>query len=346
MTVSNIPHEKVTSLTSYPDGWFVLCFASELKPKTVKTVPFMGEELVLYRTESGAVRASEPYCPHLGAHLGRGGKIVGETMVCPFHHFAFAADGHCLHTPSGIKPPQARLAHRTVQEWNGLILVWQGPDAPHAIWRLPDLELAGFPSPFRSHHNAWGNLQNIGENVFDLNHFAPVHGWMNAIGQPPIAEGHQLTAQYTMDVLGLAIQMNMKLYGLGLTIVEVTHKRLGVHIILMITPTQISPQQWTLKDFMVLRVERLSRFPRWIRNTLNRALTAAAYHFWFIPEAKKDLHVWACRNYDAKPKLTVNEGPIMIFRNWAVQFYPSHEPASERQAVTETLIAATRDLHT
>ena len=344
--MSSTPNERITPSTLYPDGWFVLCFASELKPKAVKTVPFMGEELVLYRTESGAVRAVEPFCPHLGAHLGRGGKIVGETIVCPFHHFAFTADGHCLHTPSGIKPPQARLTHRRVQEWNGLIFVWQGSDVPHAIWKLPDLQLAGFPTPLRSHHNARGNLQNIGENVFDLNHFAPVHSWMNAVMQPPIAEGHQLTVQYTMEVLGLAIEMKMTLYGLGLTVVYVTQKRLGLHIILMVTPTQIAPQQWSLKDFMVLRVERLSMFPRWIRNTLNLALTAAAYHFWFIPEAKKDLHIWAYRNYGAKPKLTVNEGPIMIFRSWTAQFYPPHEVAPEKLPLTGSLIASTRDIHT
>jgi hypothetical protein len=129
-------------------------------------------------------------------------------------------------------------------------------------------------------------------------------------------------------------------------VAELIQKRLGLQIKLMVTPRQIGPQQWALKDFMVLRVERFSMFPRWIRNTLNLALTAAAYHFWFIPEAKKDLRIWAYRNYGAKPKLTVNEGPIMMFRNWATQFYPPHEAAPEKQTATETLIASTRDIHT
>jgi phenylpropionate dioxygenase-like ring-hydroxylating dioxygenase large terminal subunit len=344
--MSNLPHEKTTPSTSYPNGWFALCFVSDLKPKAVKTVPFMGEELVLYRTESGAVRAVEPFCPHLGAHLGRGGKIVGETIVCPFHHFAFSADGHCLHTPSGIKPPQARLALRQVQEWNGLILVWQGPDVPHAIWKLPNLELAGFSTPLRGHYNVCGNLQNITENAFDVNHFESIHGWLKAVMQPPEAEGHQLTVQHTMEVFGLTVQIKISLYGLGIMVAELIQKRLGLQIKLMVTPRQIGPQQWALKDFMVLRVERFSMFPRWIRNTLNLALTAAAYHFWFIPEAKKDLRIWAYRNYGAKPKLTVNEGPIMMFRNWATQFYPPHEAAPEKQTATETLIASTRDIHT
>ncbi|EJL93390.1 hypothetical protein PMI18_05942 [Pseudomonas sp. GM102] len=63
MTMSNLPYEKTTPSTSYPNGWFALCFVSDLKPKAVKTLPFMGKELVLYRTESGAVRAVGPFCP-------------------------------------------------------------------------------------------------------------------------------------------------------------------------------------------------------------------------------------------------------------------------------------------
>jgi len=344
MTMSNLAHEKTTPSSPYPDGWFALCFASDLKSKAVKTLPFMGKELVLYRTESGVVRAVEPFCPHLGAHLGRGGKIVGETIVCPFHHFAFTADGHCLHATGRLKPPIARLAHRQVQEWNGLIFVWQGPDLPHAIWKLPDLELAGFSTPLRGHYSVSGNLQNITENAFDVNHFDSIHGWQKAVMQPPDAEDHQITVHHTLEVLGLTAQFKISLYGLGIMVAHLTQKQLGLQLKLMVTPRQIGPEQWAFQDFMVLRVARFSTFPRWIRNTLNKALAAAAYHFWFTPELKKDISIWKHRYYGVKPKLTVNEGPVLIFRRWAMQFYPPHEAASERQA--ETLIASTRDIHT
>ncbi|MEV6419914.1 Rieske 2Fe-2S domain-containing protein [Streptomyces sp. NPDC051662] len=50
---------------------------------------FMGEDLVAYRTREGIVRVVDPYCPHLGAHLGFGGLVDGENIVCPFHHFAY-----------------------------------------------------------------------------------------------------------------------------------------------------------------------------------------------------------------------------------------------------------------
>ncbi|RFD28633.1 (2Fe-2S)-binding protein [Pseudomonas sp. GL93] len=321
----------------YPSGWFVMCLASDLKPKTVLTLPFMGSEWVLYRTVSGAVRLVEPYCPHLGAHLGRGGRVEGENIVCPFHHFAFAADGQCVHTPSGIKPPNARLIGRSVQEWNGLILVWQGSGDQHTPWKLPELDLDGFCAPVRGRYQARGTLQNITENAVDLNHFAPIHGWMKALMQPPVAEGHQLNVRFTMEVLGLAVQMDIKLYGLGIMVAQMTQKRLGLHIQLMMTPTQIGPQQWALKDFMVLRVARFSGLPRWLGNALNAVLARAAYRFWFVPELKKDIQIWDHRNYDVRPKLTVNEGPIMVYRHWAAQFYPAYAFAPEQQAATDSL---------
>ena len=65
---------------------------------------FMGEDVVIYRTAGGVLRVVEPYCPHLGAHLGYGGKVQGEELVCPFHHFRFDASGACAATSYGTAP--------------------------------------------------------------------------------------------------------------------------------------------------------------------------------------------------------------------------------------------------
>lgn len=45
----------------YPDGWFAVCFSHELKRGDVRTVPFMGQELVVYRTHAGEAFAVEPF---------------------------------------------------------------------------------------------------------------------------------------------------------------------------------------------------------------------------------------------------------------------------------------------
>ncbi len=53
----------------------------------MKALHNFGVDLVLFRTESGKAVGTDPYCPHLGAHLGYGGQIEGETIRCPFHHW-------------------------------------------------------------------------------------------------------------------------------------------------------------------------------------------------------------------------------------------------------------------
>jgi phenylpropionate dioxygenase-like ring-hydroxylating dioxygenase large terminal subunit len=55
----------------------------------------LGLELVVFRgADSGAVSVLDAYCPHLGAHMGVGGQVVGDCMECPFHKWQFAT-GAC-----------------------------------------------------------------------------------------------------------------------------------------------------------------------------------------------------------------------------------------------------------
>ncbi|MFY7628125.1 Rieske 2Fe-2S domain-containing protein [Streptomyces sp. NY05-11A] len=74
----------------YPSGWFCLARSRELAPGRVVTRRFMNEDIVLYRTRDGRPRAVRPYCPHLGAHLGAGGTVEGQNLVCP----AWSTDVH------------------------------------------------------------------------------------------------------------------------------------------------------------------------------------------------------------------------------------------------------------
>src|SRR5215467_3099159 len=95
-----------------PNSWYALGFSSELKHGAVLTRTLAEHELVLFRTRSGRACVMDAYCPHLGAHLGVGGRVEGETIRCPFHAFRFDTAGSCVATGYGTKPPptaQARL---------------------------------------------------------------------------------------------------------------------------------------------------------------------------------------------------------------------------------------------
>ena len=65
---------------------------------------FSGQELVVFRGESGQAFVVDAYCPHLGANLGVGGQIRGNCIECPFHGWTFRGeDGKCVKIPYSEK---------------------------------------------------------------------------------------------------------------------------------------------------------------------------------------------------------------------------------------------------
>lgn len=64
---------------------------------------FKGENLVVFRTEEGSACILNAYCPHLGAHLGVGSRVVGDCVECPFHGWQFRGnDGQCTAIPYSL----------------------------------------------------------------------------------------------------------------------------------------------------------------------------------------------------------------------------------------------------
>ena len=41
----------------------------------------------------------DAFCPHMGAHLGFGGEVVGNSIKCPFHGWSFDREGKCQRIP-------------------------------------------------------------------------------------------------------------------------------------------------------------------------------------------------------------------------------------------------------
>jgi len=104
-----------------PNGWFAVAFARELREGEVRPLHYFGEDLVLFRTRSGHARVLDAFCPHLGAHLGHGGRVMGETLRCPFHGWQYdGTTGECVHIPYCERiPQQARLRSWTCARRTG-----------------------------------------------------------------------------------------------------------------------------------------------------------------------------------------------------------------------------------
>ncbi|MFO1195444.1 MAG: Rieske 2Fe-2S domain-containing protein [Burkholderiaceae bacterium] len=75
-------------------------------PKPVKALRLLGQELVLFRDETGRFGLLDRDCPHRGADLAYG-RLENGGLRCLFHGWLFDADGKCLETPA--EPVGSRL---------------------------------------------------------------------------------------------------------------------------------------------------------------------------------------------------------------------------------------------
>src|SRR5262249_13349123 len=112
---------------AYPSSWYLFCAARELRNGPLSR-DLLGRRLVAFQTEGGRPVLLDARCAHLGADLGRG-CVVGETLRCPFHHWAYGPDGRCTHIPAmPAVPAFARQMAYPVQERHGLVFVFNGPE--------------------------------------------------------------------------------------------------------------------------------------------------------------------------------------------------------------------------
>ena len=307
------------SLPPYPTGWYAFGLTSELAPGGVLSRPFMGDDLVVYRTRSGAVRAVAPYCPHLGAHLGHGGWIDGELIVCPFHSFAYDTAGACVRTGYGTKPPgAARLAQRRVREVNGLVLVWHGERDPS--WEVPRLDGDGWTRVRCRRYVLRDHPQETTENSVDLGHFAIVHGYRNVrMLRDAVADGPYLsTAFFAEQPLpsplpwrSIAFEFETHIYGLGYSLVDVRLIRPALDARLWVLPTPIDEHRLTLRLAASIRGN----------NSLTNGVLTQLLLSGLAYGAKQDFPIWENKLYRERPALALGDGPIGLYRRWARQFY-------------------------
>ncbi len=316
----------------YPSGWFCVGFSRELPAGKVLTRRFMGEDVVVYRTRAGAVRAVRPYCPHLGAHLGVGGTVEGELLVCPFHRFAFAPDGACAKVPVG-KPPRARLDHYPIRERNGIIFVWHGEGEPE--WELPEVDDTGFGPTMSWSTELASHPQEILENMVDYTHLKELHG-MDVLDTGSLdVEGPYLRLRMhvraaTVPVLGdIVVDQPLQVAGLGWALTEVALPNNAPAVRLWVLPTPIDPWR-TRHHFAAAGATTLpARLPRRLLRPLATLVSQAAAMMFLRVTVKlfgDDEPIWNHKEHYLHPRLAPQEKAIGQYRHWARQFYQDSRP--------------------
>lgn len=310
----------------YPNGWFAVAFSEDVPPGKVLRRRFMGEDVVIYRTRSGLPRVIDPYCPHLGAHLGYGGSVAGEEIVCPFHHFRFDSSGACTATGYGTKPPNARLAVKRAVEVNGVIMVWRHASDGLPTWEVPEKAVSGFPSPARHMYTIIDHPQEVVENAIDIGHVGPIHHYKNPrVRKPMELDGPKFmigpAAERVFPVIGAVdIVFDVEAYGLGYIWVNAKIPRLRAQALFQAMATPVDPCRIDLRFTVSLKVGRPGRGPSKAMSGLSRGLTIGlAQAFWH--DLSLDFPIWENKRFLDRPRLAKGDGPVMNFRKWAKQFY-------------------------
>lgn len=305
--------------TPFPNSWFQVAWSDDLPRGAVKPLHFFGKDLVMFRTKDGEAHVLDAHCPHLGTHLGFGGRVEGNTIRCPAHGWQIDGAGRCAHIPYASKiPPKAEINSWPVREVNGFIFIYH-----HAQGKAPDFEIPVLPEYASGEWTGYYkhtcklpvHAQDIMENGPDMQHLRFLHGFP----LPPQLELNIKGHVWHMDInapkaiLGRTFgnHLDVSFHGLGLIVTRNTATLNGKSLdcIIQIGSTPID-EKYTQVTQTVMFLKRGS-------NPILRRLSV-----WGIRQtAREDYPVWANKIYRERPVLCDNDGPIMDFRKWCKQFY-------------------------
>jgi 5,5'-dehydrodivanillate O-demethylase len=146
------------------------------KPKRVKV---LGEELVLYRGESGAPALMQLRCAHRSLALDYG-RVEGDNLRCPYHGWLYDKTGQCLEQPaepegSSFKD-KIRLRNYRVEELSGLVFAYMGLEPAPLLPLYDVLRMTDGVKDIQV-QRIEVNWFNHVENIVDVSHLAWLHGY-------------------------------------------------------------------------------------------------------------------------------------------------------------------------
>jgi len=310
------------SIPGLPIGWFLVGYTGELAPGEVKPLRYFGQDLVLFRTEAGEIALLDAFCPHLGAHLGHGGRVKGEEIECPFHAWRFGTDGACTAVPYAKRmPKQAAVGRWHTKVLADMIFAWHHPERLAPSWDIPDT-VPEWGAADGTRNEAWTDWtrrdwviraanQEMAENAVDSAHFRYLHGTTNIPQSEASVDGPVMRvvspAGMTTprgDVPGQIDSMN---FGFGIGMVRFT----GIVETLNIgCTTPIDEHSVHLRfNFMVKKMGGME-------TNVGKAFIKEVSR-----QVEQDIPIWENKVHLDRPNLCDGDGPIALFRRWSQQFY-------------------------
>lgn len=312
------------SLPPYPNGWFAVAHGDALAPGQTRPVHLLGRDLVVFRGQDGTPHVLDAFCPHLGAHLGHGGVVEGDTLRCPFHAWRFdGRSGECVEVPYAKKiPPKARLACWPTIECNGMLLIHHHAGGEAPSWMPEAVDVLADPDYVLHRKKDWiieSHPQEIMENGVDFAHFQTLHGWKcKEIHWEPDGPYYRLKigvdtgAEDQAATAGNITDADSYNSGPGFLYTRFRGAMDGVAVNAM---TPVGPE----------RVHIMHRY--YAHRRCDPALVQGFFDF-YVRDYELDIPIWSNKIFRERPVLAEGEADFARFRRWYRQFYSQPEAPS------------------
>lgn len=160
--------------------WHPIAISDRLAAGSALPVRVLGEDLTLYRGETGKPWLVGDRCAHRCTVLHTG-WIQGDRIRCMYHGWQYDGSGQCLEMPAekdGGRPESVKIKGYAVQDYGGLIFAYMG-DAPVPAFDLPRKAVLERPDRHLfAGVQVWDCnwFQQI-ENSMDSSHIGFAHTW-------------------------------------------------------------------------------------------------------------------------------------------------------------------------
>lgn len=326
---------------TFPRGWFMIADGSQITRKPAP-IRFFGQDMVIYRGDSGRVVVLDAYCPHMGAHFAENStsyivmdneQIEGDSIRCPYHGWRFNPSGQCDDVPYSPTPPppSACVQSWPVTERGNCVFIWQDPEGGD-----PDYEVPALPEWGDREWAQWkieylGDIDThpieVVDNMVDKAHFQPIHGsgeteyFENIFDQHIVRQEFAATHKtLSEEVLysstwytGPAILMS-RMEGTFPSIVQITH-----------TPIE----DGKIRVWIAVLVKT-----GLLEDAAQSKAIADGYHQAQRDALMQDYEIWAHKRPCLQPLAVPGDGPFRRLRQWYSQFY---RPRSEAPAIQSKL---------
>lgn len=302
---------KTNALPPIPNGWYAAAWSRDLRKGEVQRLYAFEHELVLFRTRSGEAVVLNAFCPHMGAHLGIEGRVVGESVACPYHAWQFDRTGQCTHIPYCDEiPARAKVRPWPVLERNHMIFVWHHADGADPDWEpaeVPELNDQGWSEVRFAEFETPVHVQDMAENSCDPVHFQYVHKSPSIPEMEINTEGRVLKMWSKFKSMEGDHELTSDVEGIGLATVR----------------SKFGPGAEMITYSSSLPIDRDRTLTRWALTVTESIVDYVGDEHMngIIAGVQQDIPIWKNKVHRHKPVFCKADNYLVEFRRWIRQFY-------------------------